>query len=357
MSPMPSDRKHQPPRVAFVELTRRCNLRCQMCRPVPTLAESAEMTPEMLERVLNEVTANVDYVDLRGWGESLLVRIFPQLVKELEHRKISVRLITNLSVNRPDALDTLAHAGAWIGISLDTADAEKLFVLRGGAKLSLIESNIGLLREAYRRHNQPFERVYLNTTVGPQNTTDIYGVVSFAIRCGIAEVRLFPEMKDNDLAICEPDLCTQVMENLRSAGTQADQHGVLLTVGARLCTSMQPAVPFHFTCDHPWTHTTVGADGQVGFCDFLLFPGNDHHQVGSLKHHSFDQIWDGKRFSAVRQAHLMRDWSLTPAVSACEWCFSNRYVDFERELDPKYKQAVMHWWSFYPDLATSRGCR
>jgi MoaA/NifB/PqqE/SkfB family radical SAM enzyme len=356
VSANPSDGKRRAPRVAFVELTRRCNLRCLMCRPVHTPDESAEMTSEMLERVLDEVTPGVDFVDLRGWGESLLVRGFPKLVEELERRKISVRLITNLSVNRPDALDALAHAGAWIGISLDTADADKLFLLRGGAKLALIEANIGRLREAYRYHNQPFERVYLNTTVGPQNSADICGVVSFAIRCGVSEVRLFPEMKDNDLAIREPELCCRVMENLRAAGALADESDVLLTVGARLCTSMQPAVPFHFSCDHPWTHTTIGADGQVGFCDFLLFPGNDHHQVGSLRQQSFEQIWDGTGFSAVRQAHSTRDWSLTPAVSACQWCFSNRYVDFERDLDPKYKEAVMHWWKFYPDLAAGRTC-
>lgn len=312
------------------------------------------MTPEILGRVLDEVTPGIDFVDLRGWGESLLVRSFPKIVEELERRNISVRLITNLSVNRPDALDALAHAGAWIGISLDTADADKLFILRGGAKLALIEANIGRLREAYQRYDQPFGRVYLNTTVGPRNSTDIEGLVSFAIRCGVGEVRLFPEMKDGDLAIREPEVGAQVLENLRMAGTLADRHGVLVTIGARLCTNMQPAVPFKFSCDHPWTHTTIGTDGQVGFCDFLLFPNNDQHQVGNLRQQSFDQIWNGKGFSAVREAHTRRNWSLTPAVSACEWCFSNRYVDFERDLDPKYKQSVMHWWDFYPDLRAAR---
>src|SRR6266851_6288585 len=66
------------PRALFVELTRHCNLACPMCRNPGEVPASLRMSEQMFARIESELFPTADLIDLRGWGESLILPEFPE---------------------------------------------------------------------------------------------------------------------------------------------------------------------------------------------------------------------------------------------------------------------------------------
>ena len=139
------------PRVLFVELSRFCNLACPMCRVPGQITKSQTMSEELFARVAEDLFPTAELVDLRGWGESLIVLDFPSRVRTARSYGCEVRVVTNLSFHRREALDALIDARAYVGVSVDAASPELLRRLRGGANLARIRANLAYLGTAYAR--------------------------------------------------------------------------------------------------------------------------------------------------------------------------------------------------------------
>ena len=69
------------PNVLFLELTRRCNLACSMCRGSMMTDHSLDMSEAVLRRIEEDLLPTARVVDLRGWGESLVRRDFLSIVE------------------------------------------------------------------------------------------------------------------------------------------------------------------------------------------------------------------------------------------------------------------------------------
>src|SRR5579863_7238497 len=65
------------PRVLFVELTRFCNLACQMCREPGAVGRDQSLSTQLFDRFATEFFPTTEIVDLRGWGESLILPEWP----------------------------------------------------------------------------------------------------------------------------------------------------------------------------------------------------------------------------------------------------------------------------------------
>ena len=114
------------PRALFVELTRACNLSCEMCREPGTISPSQRMSEALFARIEAELFPTADLIDLRGWGESLILAEFPDRARRAARSGAALRVVTNLSFRRDATLDLLAELGFYVGVSIDTADADLL---------------------------------------------------------------------------------------------------------------------------------------------------------------------------------------------------------------------------------------
>src|SRR5260370_3822953 len=128
------------PRALFVELTRHCNLLCPMCRVRGQVSPSQRMSARLFEQVEAELFPTADLIDLRGWGESLILPEFPDRAYRAARFGASLRVVTNLSFRRDSVLDLLSELGFYVGISIDSADPAVLQLLRHGASLETIEA-------------------------------------------------------------------------------------------------------------------------------------------------------------------------------------------------------------------------
>lgn len=331
------------PRILFVELTQNCNLRCPMCRNESDDYETHRMSEELFEKINHILFPFAEIVDLRGWGESMLLDDFPAKAKAVVEAGCELRIMSNLSFCKPRNINALAEANAYVGISLDSANKVSLAKIRTGANLDLIIENVKLLRRIYKENRSDFSRVYISATIQPANVGELCNLVDFARRYGIKQIRLFPAMRDNKCLTRNQDVINLLRSNIEAAFAFAESSSIDLWIGARLWEGMEVDIsPFKQPCIHPWTYCFINWRGDVGFCDYLMGPGCEVHLVGNIGDSSFDTIWNGPKMINVRKHHVDGKTNKSKTTWRCEWCYHNRFVDFENIFADWYCLRQVH---------------
>src|SRR5689334_5871779 len=64
------------PTIVYVELTQNCNLHCVMCRVPRRYDPSKDMAADIFDAVARQLMPTATVVDLRGWGESTILKHF-----------------------------------------------------------------------------------------------------------------------------------------------------------------------------------------------------------------------------------------------------------------------------------------
>ena len=328
------------PQFLVIELTQTCNLRCPMCRPDESATANRVMAPELFERVAAELFPLAGMVDLRGWGESL---ILPNIITNIDKAAsfgTRIRFVTNLSFRRPAVLEKLAEHGCQVAISIDAADRELFRSLRGGARLDLVASNIDVLTSAYEKRFGSTERLYFTTTVQKPALWDLPNIIDFAADHRITEVRLFSVTVEDDSPLGIENENDRMDEALRNAAERAKQRGVQLIAGTRLGSMLENRSDIP-ACLHPWAYAYISYSGAVGFCDHLVgIPGEPYH-LGHLQMSSFEEIWNGPDWQALRREHVGNRDPKAPKFHECGWCYKNRYIDFEHYFDPEANKRIV----------------
>ena len=334
------------PRALFIELTRHCNLACPMCRYPGEVPPTQRMSASLFARIESELFATADLIDLRGWGESLILPEFPDRATRAAKYGAELRIVTNLSFRRDAVLDLLGDLGCYIGVSIDSADPEVLSFLRGGAKLSVIEANLSRVTARYRAQGL-LSRLNLYVTCQRPALPTLERIIDLANRHGIEDVRLAPvgtSLQFLSLTSARPEL-DDALERLRQRAA---------TTKIRVSFTASPIegmLPNENTaaCIHPWMWCYVTYDGRLGFCDHLI--AADQYTLGSLETNSFDDIWNGPAWVALRQEHVCERRGTAANFHECAWCYRNRHVDCEDIVEPSY---AVHRLTFRGRLPRSR---
>ncbi|HTH16562.1 MAG TPA: radical SAM protein [Magnetospirillum sp.] len=129
----------------YVQIARRCNLRCTMCGHEVWQSNSGFMEPELFDRVLSECAANgVKRLHvLSGQGEPLL---HPQIFEMLEKavaQGLEVGIVTNGTPLTPERCERLAKLGlSYIQFSFAGWDKESYERTYVGAKFEKVIENL-----------------------------------------------------------------------------------------------------------------------------------------------------------------------------------------------------------------------
>lgn len=319
------------PRALFVELTRHCNLACPMCRNPGEVPPGLRMSEDLFALVEAELFPTADMIDLRGWGESLILPEFEDRARRAAAFGADLRVVTNLSFRRDDILDLLAELGFHVGVSIDSADRDILAFLRGGARLDLIEANLARLAAAYRRRGLG-HRLNLYVTCQLPALASLEGVVDLAARAGVHDLRLAP-VGTGLRFLAVASVPSEVKTALERVAARAERTGVQVSVTASIVDGLQPNDDDD-ACLHPWTWCYVAYNGRLGFCDHLI--AADHYTFGTLGEAPFEEIWNGAAWSALRREHAGARRPSAPYFHECAWCYKNRHVDCEDIVEPAY---------------------
>jgi MoaA/NifB/PqqE/SkfB family radical SAM enzyme len=322
------------PRYVMVELTQGCNLSCSMCRPASIGISERLMDRSLLAAVADVLFPTAELVDIRGWGESLLVRDIDAVIADVRRYGARCRVVTNLSLSRPATLDLLVESNAMVDVSLDSASQDVLAGVRTGARLSLIDRNLRHLADGFARRESGPDALRITATVQRSTVSGLADLVAYAADVGVAKVVL----NEVTLAPGDPRALTgmdaEVDTALASAAENAERLGVELYAGTRLGTSagLLKEVPW---CIHPWSYVAVGYDGSIGYCDHLIGPMMGYACMGTFSRQGFQEVWNGEPWRALRRWHGAGHPPADGPFRACSACYAHRNVDFEDVFEPR----------------------
>jgi MoaA/NifB/PqqE/SkfB family radical SAM enzyme len=328
------------PLALFVELTKNCNLHCPICRPKLAYDAAFNMPMELFERVAAELFPTATLVDLRGWGESVLLRNFDRFIEIAASYRPQLRLVTNGQINRPAVWDRLMAAHAIVVASCDAASPELFATLRAGGTMERFRSCVQSLVRRRDAHGAPRENVVLTCVASPHNLQELSDVVALAAELDVAKVILFPVQTNHEAGAPEQGETWSMAQHERELAIAYERaiergrtEGVIVQLGAAPTEGLAlPELVKPVPCMHPWSYAYVDHRGNVGFCDHLI--GEPKHVFESVLDKPFAEIWNGPDFVQLRTAH--RGGTLPDRFAECRWCYRQRYVDFEERFHDKY---------------------
>lgn len=329
------------PQVIFVELTENCNLSCVMCRSNQRFDRGKNMSWEIFESVADQIFSTASMVDLRGWGESTILKDFPRFLEATLAYGPRVRIVTNLTVKNELLWRQMARNDVFIAVSFDAATEDTFAALRPGSRLDVILDNLRIIVDERRRLGRDLDNIYLNTVIQRPAIRELAEIVRVAARLGIPRVQMSPvTVSSNDpqnlrFAVDElPPAMAEVVDT-------AEATGVDVRLTASLVESWADPALVDKRCIHPWSYCYVNYRGEVGFCDHLIGSRERHALLGDLRTQSFEEIWNCEAYRELRAEHVGYRTGVDERFSECNWCYRNRYLDFDELSYPPYEKYVV----------------
>ena len=323
------------PRVLFLELTENCNLSCPMCRSAGPYQRSKNMSEELFDRVAQELFPTAEIVDLRGWGESTILKGFPAFVDRTLDYGARIRLVTNLTVPNEAMWRRLVRSGALIAVSFDAGEPETFARVRRGARMDRVLRNLDILVDEAHATGMGTDNIHLNVIVQPAALPELTVIAEHAARLGL-RMQLNPIILDDG----HPDRLmyhrADTVRALTDLAAFAEERGVDVHLNAALDDVWADDALADKTCTHPWMYCYVNYQGEVGFCDHLIGQPGARHLLGDLRTSTFQDIWNGPTYQSLRAQHAAGRDAIDERYDECRWCYRNRYLDFDEHSYPPY---------------------
>jgi radical SAM protein with 4Fe4S-binding SPASM domain len=304
------------PAELYVEVTNRCNSRCQTCvRTFDTLEPARDMTLAELAALTDQVPDLCRAV-LHGVGEPLLNPELPAMVAHLKGRARPPQVLfnSNAILLAADLQEALLTAGLdELRVSTDAAHRELYRQIRGVDAFERVTKNVKTLVRRIAASGSA-TRVSLWFTALRENLDDLSSLVRLAHDLGVGEVyvqrlvyfgqglarqeqSLFRSMQEReDALLAEATALARTLGiHFRASGATSPHESLSSRPG-----KAQPWA----ACRRPWSLAYVTANGNVLPCCFSPFTTRDYAGLilGNVYTTPLAEIWQGAAYSRFRQA-------------------------------------------------------
>ena len=318
----------------YIEVTNRCNSRCQTC------VRTFEMLEPLRDLTLDEFRGLVDQVPelqravLHGVGEPLLNQELPAMVAYLKKRAESPQVLFNSNA-------ILLTAGmqedlVWaeldeFRVSIDAAHAELYARIRGVDTFDQVVDRVGAFARRVRESGEG-PRLSLWFTAMHENLSELPELVRLAHRLAVYEVYVqrlvyfgqglarqeqsaYRSLKaTEDAAVEEAEvLAAQLGVSFRASGATSPRQSLVTGDGVELPWSK---------CSRTSTLAYITANGNVLPCCFSPFTTRDYGGLvlGNAFHQPLFDIWNGGAYRGFRAAQQTA--SPPEACDRCGVCWS-----------------------------------
>ncbi|MCL5279740.1 MAG: SPASM domain-containing protein [Planctomycetes bacterium] len=272
------------PSIYWLDITRRCNLRCLMCPQSCGLSpRPAQMSLDLLKGIVDDICGNRPLLKLYASGEPLLHEGLFEIIDYAGARACRTMIHTNATSLTPEiARRILSSSLTFLSFSFDGCSREVYERLRPPAAFEEVRSNIRQYLDLRRLHGH-----------GPHTTIEII------------------RMRDTDLLI-QPfveEWMASGVDDVRIApyltwhGLVEDRH-----VEQRL------PMPLYKPCAAPFQHGCILSDGTAVPCCLDI---NGELPLGNVARQRFQEIWSGDTYRRLRLQMLTGTF---PLDSICERC-------------------------------------
>lgn len=358
--------RHTPPSaplMVYVELTRRCNMRCRHCDIWKTWqgrVPTGEIQPEVLVGLLHFLARKgLIAVDLFG-GEPLLRPDLEKIVTQLKEARLHVTVTTNGTLLDKDRAEALVASGLdQLLVSIDGPSAEIHDSLRGsvGAFERAVAGVYAFLAACAKTvsssgrkqpSGSPTPRLGINTMVCKQNMDLLPKTAELAASLGATQIRLLPyhqcypfnqHGQDDSLLLSEEDI-RALPGVLKRFQRRAQELG--LTTNGRTYIDRIPAF---------FSKTLKGAPCMAGIavCDINAFGDvfpcyTKGIAVGNILKTPFFELWQSEEMKKARNHSIN-----------CAGCWQSCYIEPGLRLSPL--AAVRDWRTLLKDVGEYFGKR
>jgi radical SAM protein with 4Fe4S-binding SPASM domain len=316
-----------PPLQIFIELTRRCNLRCAMCQNLLYMEQMSvdeekaeELTLDDWKRVIGEMP-RLALITFTG-GEPLFRADFAEILKYTCARR-RCHVITNGALLDAEVAELMVASAArnvllrglvFVGISIHGPAEIHAAITQVPGSFAKAAEGAGNLAEMKAKARSKLPLVYLCTVLTKETVETLPEMATIAKECS-ADILNIPLCSTSlDLSI-EAGATMETMlkyprppdpieeDLLRDRLSETQQRCSELGIQLRLPRMPISEIvnhyagkwhPSHYTCNFPWSKTVISPYGNVYTCH--------HYEVGSLKETPLRKIWNSAEYRRFRQA-------------------------------------------------------
>lgn len=177
-----------------IEPTNICNLHCPLCSTGigGETRKKGFMTLSKFKKLVDEIKDTVLVLSLQNWGESTLIKDFPQMVNYAHEAGIYVRLSTNFSVDYSDQFfsDFMNSGITRLTMDIDGTTQEVYEKYRVGGKLDTVLKNIRKAVKFKKDHNLKYPILQARMLVMKHNEHQIDDFRELAKELNVDEIEL-----------------------------------------------------------------------------------------------------------------------------------------------------------------------
>ena len=275
-----------------IEITNACNLRCTMCNLVKMKRPGRMMDFDVYLKVIDRcVEAGIQSVRLHTYGETLLHRRLPEMIRAASEQGLSVWISTNAQLLDAERGRAILEAGVQaVRYSIEGTTRETYEKIRKGGKWDILLENIRAFK-TLRDELRPHVTIGLNMVVMKDTVDELSQVVEV----------LGPYVDEISLS---------ALEGLGDSGEELskDQRIESLDASSR--------VP----CRLLWEMMNVSVDGKATVCCADVEAEN---VVGDVLTHDLLAIWRAAPLEHFRQLHRRKRFADAKICSGCSFGTTN----------------------------------
>lgn len=302
----------------YLESTTKCNFFCQTCSKgyAPYFAE--DLHDDVLDHARQHLMPVNTRISITGFGEPTLSTQFDTMLEMAVRNGSFVHFVTNASLLSVERLHQITRLPVMIMISFDGGTASTFEEIRKGSNFALTMERLAMIRKLRNIHLGAARSEFVfNFVALRRNAPELAEVVRIAHRFQISSVGVtdyffnYNEFDQESLQY-EPELANRCFSEAQS---EAERLGVALSLppyfqapppvmakasfGAKIRKALsQRWLPaprrFPRRCTSPWSEPYIRNNGVVSMCCLTS------DAMGSLKTHSFVEIWNNWRYRFLR---------------------------------------------------------
>jgi radical SAM protein with 4Fe4S-binding SPASM domain len=298
---------HGRPLSVFMDQNNRCNLKCRMCgfsdERVAALRKY-DMPRELYDSIAEQIFPRTNLLVLSILTEPFMTRDFPDRLEAVRRFGIPYsEIITNGTLLDARSVDRMLDAAiSCLTVSIDGGTREVYESIRIGARFDRVLANVNLFLERRNRRGLALPELRINHVLSEANI-DHFGQfleLVASLRPDRVGVRTVSRMSDAPIQQTDDPVFWSKVRDARlrlaefCARTGIEDTGYLRDTPRRI----ELFDPFGESriCRAPWENVAIHANGDVYPCMAWTRPA-----AGNLLRQSFDEIWNGEGFAALRR--------------------------------------------------------
>jgi MoaA/NifB/PqqE/SkfB family radical SAM enzyme len=334
-------RLYHPPLYAQVEVTKGCNLQCQVCGLSHYRVNAGHIRLPDFERVLGQLQG-VQEVMLQGLGEPLLNPDFVDIVRAVKAHGLRASTSTNGTLLTPEIGAALIDAGLdLMSVSIDGTTPETYELIRRGARFEPVVANVQRVAELKQERGADNPKLNIGYILTNHNYHQLPDLVRMADEIGVEEINVW-YLQGGETYGDIGDLSLEGMDEVELGRVYAETRRLAGSKGIKLTLPPLERVYNAPICTWPWWGTYVTWDGYVTPCCILCYP--KIHNFGNLYQADMSEIWNGPAYQKFR-AQLKSD----KPSSLCAGCPYSLPWMAQLKHKPKGEQFLLFKQEQYTD--------